>query len=239
LTSSLLASLRVVEGLLRISGATLVDAALAGVSTERSEERLRWWARRVVEATGIDLRVEGRQHLAAGESFVVMSNHQSHLDVPCLFHGLTPAMRMVAKKELFRVPLFGPAMRQAGFLEVDRNNRTQAVASLQGGRALLASGLQVWIAPEGTRSPSGNLLPFKKGGFVMALEAEARILPVGIYGTRDVLPVNALRARVGRPVGLVVGAPIATAGKTRDALMSETRDAMLALIEQARLLAAR
>lgn len=234
---SLLASLRLVEGALRISGATLADAALAHVSRTRSDERLAWWSRRVVEATQIDLRIEGREHLESPESFVIMSNHQSHLDVPCLYRALTPTMRMVAKKELFRIPLFGPAMREAGFIEVDRQNREQAVASLQGGSSLLREGIHIWIAPEGTRSTTGDLLPFKKGGFVMAVGAGVRILPVGLYGTRNALPVHSLRTRLGQRVGLVVGAPIATAGKERDALMAETREAITALVQRARALA--
>lgn len=233
---SLLASLRLVEGILRISSATLADAARSSASPTRSSERLAWWARRVMEAAQIDLRIEGREHLTPGESFVIMSNHQSHLDVPTLYHALSPAMRMVAKKELFRIPIFGPAMRQAGFIEVNRQDRAQAVASLQSGHALLREGLHLWIAPEGTRSTSGELLPFKKGGFVLALDAGARILPVGLHGTRDVLPVHALRTRLGRPVGLVVGAPIDPRGKDRDALLHETRDAISSLMQRARAL---
>jgi 1-acyl-sn-glycerol-3-phosphate acyltransferase len=234
---SLLASLRLVEGIVRISGATLVDAATSGVSRERSERRLAWWARRVIENARIDLRVEGREHLVPGESFVILSNHQSHLDVPTLFHALTPAMRMVAKKELFRFPLFGPAMREAGFIEVDRQNRAQAIASLQGGLSLLREGLHVWIAPEGTRSITGELLPFKKGGFLLATSAGVRILPVALHGTRDALPVHALRIRLGCPVGLVLGAPIETRGKEPDALLEETRDAIATLHRRARELA--
>jgi 1-acyl-sn-glycerol-3-phosphate acyltransferase len=232
--SSLRASLQIVGGVLRISGATLLDAALGKASREEANRRLGLWARHVVASTQIDLRVEGREHLRDGHPLVIMSNHQSHLDVPCLYASLSPAMRMVAKKELFRFPLFGPAMRQSGFIELDRSDRARAIASLHDAHALLSGGLHVWIAPEGTRSPTGELLPFKKGGFVMALESGAPVLPVGIHGTRDVLPVSALRARLGRRVAVVVGEPIASAGKGRDELMLETRTAIEALIKRAR-----
>lgn len=231
---SVLASFRLLDGLLRISGGTVLDSLLHRYSHDRSDERLAWWARRVVTSARMDLRVIGRENLLHDERFVIMSNHQSHLDVPTLFHALSPRMRMVAKKELFRFPIWGSAMRQSGFVEIDRGNREQAIESLNEARRVLDQGFHVWIAPEGTRSPSGDLLPFKKGGFMLALGAGARILPVGILGTRDALPVHATRVRVGVPVTVAIGAPIDTRGKERDALVSETRSAIEALVAQAR-----
>lgn len=234
---SLLASLRLAEGVFRISSATLLDVALSQVSRERSDQRLAWWARHIIEVAQIDLRVEGREHLKNSEALVIMSNHQSHLDIPCLFHALTPTMRMVAKKELFRIPIFGSAMHATGFVEVDRHDRQQAIASLRSSGALLREGIPIWIAPEGTRSISGELLPFKKGGFILAMEARVPILPVGLYGSRHVLPVHAVRTRIGQRVGLVVGTPISTAEKTLDALMMEVREVIATLLSRARVLA--
>ncbi|MCS6899556.1 MAG: lysophospholipid acyltransferase family protein [Myxococcales bacterium] len=235
--SSLRVSLRLAEGLLRVSGVTLLEAAISGMSRERFEQRIAWWARRVVEDTQINLRVEGREHLVPGESFIIMSNHQSHLDIPILFHAVTPAMRMVAKKELFRFPIFGQAMREAGFIEVDRQNRAQAISSLRSSLSLLREGLHVWIAPEGTRSVSGELLPFKKGGFWLALEAGVRILPVALHGTRDVLPVHAIRTHLGRSVGLAIDAPLNTQGKDISTLVAETYAVITALHRRAKELA--
>src|SRR5688572_7441235 len=153
---------------------------------ERYDRRLEEWARRLVKAARIDLVVEGREHLATDEAFVMMSNHQSHFDIVVLFHVLKRRVRMVAKKELYRVPIFAGAMRVAGFIEIDRSDRHQAVAALSGAKDAIAAGTSIWIAPEGTRSETGRLGPFKKGGFHLALTAEARILPITIDGTRKV-----------------------------------------------------
>jgi 1-acyl-sn-glycerol-3-phosphate acyltransferase len=230
-------ALRVAASVLQTSGAIVLDDALGRGSLDRTHDRLRAWARQAMATTGIDLRVEGA--LPPGGTFVLMSNHQSHLDIACLYAALGPGMRMVAKKELFAFPFFGRAMRASGFIELDRQDRGRAIASLSGARAILDRGLHLWIAPEGTRSVSGELLPFKKGGFMMALEAHAAIVPIGLHGTHDALPPHALRVRTRCPVGVVIGDPIPTDGQSRDALMATTREALVALVARARALAAR
>jgi 1-acyl-sn-glycerol-3-phosphate acyltransferase len=121
-----------------------------------------------------------------------------------LFHVAGPNLRMIAKKELFHVPIFGGALEASGFIEIDRSDRNAAIRSLQRARDLLASGTHVWIAPEGTRSPTGQLLPFKKGAFYLALEARLPILPITLRGTRDVLPARGLLSRPGARVDVVV-----------------------------------
>ena len=231
---SLRAALQVAGSVLGTSASIVVDQALHRVSIERTNDRLRSWAHGAIASTGIDLRTEGS--VPPGGPFVLMSNHQSHLDIASLYATLGPAIRMVAKKELFRFPFFGQAMRATGFIELDRQHRDRAIASLQGAGTLLDKGLHLWIAPEGTRSVTGELGPFKKGGFMVSLETGAPILPIGIHGTRDALPVHALRLRRGQRVGVVIGDPIPTAGQSRDALMATTRDAIASLVARARLL---
>ena len=140
---------------------------------------------------------------------------------------------MVTKKELFRVPVWGKAMRQSGFIEIDRKNRERAIESLRAAKATLLTGVHVWIAPEGSRSRDGTMLPFKKGGFMTALDSDTRILPVGIAGTRDVLPADELKSRTDQTVAVVIGAPIDVAGKDRDALMAETRATLERLVVRA------
>jgi 1-acyl-sn-glycerol-3-phosphate acyltransferase len=232
------ASLQTLDGLFRISALTLVDAFRGDVRRDKSDARIAWWSRRVVENTPIDLRVRGRERLEGGETFLMMSNHQSHYDIPVLFHGVSSGIRMVTKAELFRMPVFGPALREAGFIEVDRSNRHQAIASLRRAREALRAGTHVWIAPEGTRSRTGELLPFKKGGFMLAREASLPILPVGIAGTRDVLAADAWLTARGQRVGVAIGEPISPEGKTRAALMAETRRALDALMAEAEALRA-
>src|ERR1041385_1261460 len=113
---------------LKVSVPTIVQAAAGNLSTETCNERLDAWSRNIVEYVGLRIDVRGREHLPPGEAFVVMSNHQSHFDIPVLFQALQIPLRMVAKKELFRIPFMAGAMRAAGFVEVDRKNRVSAIS---------------------------------------------------------------------------------------------------------------
>lgn len=234
--ASLLLSLRNTFEVLAVSAPTVVEAARGRLTREACDERLARFARHVVANANLHVTVHGRENAAlrpAGGGFVVMSNHQSHYDIPMLYHALGGSMRMVAKKELFALPVFGRAIRDAGMIEVDRGDRERAIRSLNGAKAQLASGMDIWIAPEGTRSVTGELLAFKKGGFILALETEAPILPVTIQGTRDILPVHGLRSRAGGDVAITIHRPVDSAaiaaahGDTaRDVLMREVRAAI-------------
>ena len=136
---------------------------------------------------------------------------------------------MIAKKELYAIPIFGRAMRAAEFIEVDRGDHQRAIESMKAAAAKLRSGVNVWIAPEGTRSATGALGPFKKGGFVLALETRTRILPVTIVGTRDVLPLHAMQVRRGQRVDAVFHPPIDPARygwERRDELVDLVRRAI-------------
>lgn len=194
-----LALLAVAETL-RISAPTVVDAALGRLTREACDHRLAEWSTRLLREAEVDLDVHGDEHARTGEQFVVMSNHQSNFDVPVLYRVFPGCMRMVAKTELYRIPLFGRAVRAAEMIEVDRANKERARQSIAVAKERLASGVHVWIAPEGTRSATGKLGPFKKGGFILALETGAKILPITIDGTRHVLPPHTLRVRKGQRV---------------------------------------
>jgi 1-acyl-sn-glycerol-3-phosphate acyltransferase len=152
-----------------------------------------------------------------------MSNHQSHLDIPVLYRVVRGRMRMVTKVELTRVPVWGRAMREAGMVVVDRGDSKQAIASLRAAIEQIRGGTSVWIAPEGTRTRTGALLPFKKGGFRLALDAGVPILPIAIAGTRDAMPADGFRCVRGKRVDVWVGAPIAVAGLTTEALSARVR----------------
>src|SRR5262249_5121630 len=142
------------------------------------------------------------------EVFVLMSNHRSLYDVPLLIESFPRTLRMVTKTELFKVPIWGPAMREAGFIELDRNNRHRAREGIQLAKARLAQGINVWIAPEGTRSRSNQLGAFKSGGFRLAIDAGLRILPVAIRGTERVLPADGVRVNRGATVELEFSHPV-------------------------------
>ncbi len=192
---------------LAISAPTVVDAALGRVTKAACDARIERWSAQVVRRLGAHVEVRGREN-ARGGPFVIMSNHQSHYDVPLLFHVLGSNLRMVAKQELFRIPVFGAAMRGAGFISVDRADRARAIESLASARPLLESGTHLWIAPEGTRSRTGALGPFKKGGFLLAEQLGVPILPITICGTRDILPSSGVLSSPGQRVVVTIHPPV-------------------------------
>ncbi len=205
---SLALSLRTVYETFNICWPTVLDGALGRVRKDVCDERLRSWSQKVVAHMRIELEVHGRENLEPGRTYLVMSNHQSHYDIPVLFAVLGGSIRMIAKQELFKIPVFGGAVREAGFISIDRSDRARSVESLAIARRALASGVHVWIAPEGTRSRTGKLLPFKKGGFNLALDAKLPILPITIDGTKDILPPNGMRSRPGVHVKVTIHPPI-------------------------------
>ena len=247
---SLVLTLRNAYEAFAISLPTVVDGARGRLTQRECDERLETFAAHVMRNAEIAVSVRGREHLEGaqssrgglgstnprGHTYVVMSNHQSHYDVPVLYYVLGGRMRMVAKKELFAVPLFGRALRTAGMIEVDRGNRSRAIASLAAAKEQLEAGTQIWIAPEGTRSETGELLPFKKGGFVLALDMKAPILPITIKGTRDVLPSHGMLSRHGVEVHVTIHPPIDTAPfASRCGTVAETKAARDALMNDVRL----
>jgi 1-acyl-sn-glycerol-3-phosphate acyltransferase len=192
---SLLLSLRNAYETLAIAAPTVVDSVRGKLSRDVCDARLAHWASQVVGNTGMRVTVSGREHVDPSLTYLIMSNHQSHYDVAVIYYVLGSTIRMVAKRELFSIPVFGRAIEVAGFISVDRGNTRSAIASLEGARASLSRGVPIWIAPEGTRSVTGQLLPFKNGGFVLAIETGAPILPVSIQGTRNALRAKELRSR--------------------------------------------
>lgn len=155
------------------------------------------WARDILAAAGAEAVIEGAERLPPGP-VVVMANHSSYLDVPVLFDRLPYEVRFVAKKELQYVPFFGWGAKALGNIFVDRGKSEQARASLDHGAVDIANGVTVVIFPEGTRSTGGKLLPFKKGGFVLALKSGVPIVPVAIVGANDVLPRGATFTKPGK-----------------------------------------
>jgi len=218
---------------LAISVPTLADAVRARVTKEKSDLRLAGWASNIVKNARLGIDVVGRENLGRfpdglGPSYLVMSNHQSLYDIPVLFYVLGSNLRMVTKKELFRVPIFGKALALGGFISIDRGDRHAALASLEIAKKMASDGTHVWIAPEGTRSRTGDLLPFKKGGFNLAIDAVLPLLPVTLRGTRDVLQAKGLRSSPGAHVTVTIHRAIDpraySEGKAgRDRLMNDVR----------------
>lgn len=209
-TSLLVALLQTAETA-RVAATTLVESAVRGSSPrEEIDRRIRRWARRAQQYSQMQVRVEGEEHLrlCANETFVVMSNHQSNWDIPTIYYAFPYTLRMVAKMEMKKIPLMGSAMDKAEFVFVDRTDKRQAFKAIRQAEQTLRSGVNVWIAPEGTRSRDGRLGPFKKGGFIMALDTETRILPCTLDGTRHVVPPGAARVRRNVPVTVKYHPPV-------------------------------
>jgi len=191
------------------------------------------WARSILAASPIEVTVTGLSNIDPAKSYVYMSNHQSNYDIPVLLGHLPVQFRWLAKIELFRIPLFGYAMKRAGYICIDRSNRESAFESLKKAAGIIRDGVSVMIFPEGTRSRDGNIGSFKKGGFVLAIESGVPILPVIIRGTFSVMPKSRLLIKPGK-VTLEILKPVETKGftrETKDALMEKIRNIMREYVE--------
>jgi 1-acyl-sn-glycerol-3-phosphate acyltransferase len=218
-----------------VLGVWIIGRALVGANQEASHRIAQWWGRRILRVSGVQVHVVGQANLEKERSFILMPNHQSHFDIPVLLGCLDTQFRWLAKAELFRIPVFGRAMRGCGYISIDRSNREAAFASIRQAADTIRGKASVLIFPEGTRSTDGKLLPFKKGGFVLAVDSGVPILPIGIYGTGDILPKKRLILDP-RSVVLWIGAPIDTSGyrrETKDALMAEVRQALCEAVTHA------
>jgi 1-acyl-sn-glycerol-3-phosphate acyltransferase len=183
--------------------------------------------------SGIRYRVAGREHLPAAPA-VFCSNHESNVDPLVLFRALHPYLHILYKAELHKIPILGTVFDVGGFVAVERGNRERALASIGRGSDSLRAGNSFLIFPEGTRSRSGELLPFKKGGFIMALQASVPIVPVAVQGGRAAMRKG---SAIVRPVHVSVriGEPIPTAGLTladRDALIERVRARIRVLLDE-------
>ena len=182
---------------------------------------------------GIRYRVAGRGPVPA-TAVVFCANHESNVDPPVLFHALHPQLHVLYKAELHKFPIMGTVFDVGGFVPIDRGDRDKAMASIARGAESLRAGHSFLIFPEGTRSRTGHLLPFKKGGFIMALEAQVPIVPVAVQGGRSAMRKGSALVRPVR-VSVRIGAPIPTAGLTmndRDRLIEQVRREVIRLLEE-------
>lgn len=189
---------------------------------------VRRWARALLWTCGISVETCGTDNIPSDGSFIIMSTHKSHFDIPVLISEVPRQFRIVAKKVLFKIPIFGWAMRAAGYVSVDRSDRTQAFASLDAAAERVRAGMPLLIFPEGTRSPDGSLGPFKKGGFVLATKAKTLLVPVVVDGTYEILPKTTWRTIPGR-VRVTFGTPIDAGAYSiddKEKLMEDVRRAM-------------
>ncbi len=167
----------------------------------------RFFIRLLFWVAGVRLVIHGRVELPAERACVYMSNHLSNVDPPLLLYALPGQMSVLAKKELFSVPLLGWVMRLGELVPVDRSDKDASHAAIDLAAERLAAGRPFLVFPEGTRSLDGMLLPFKRGSFVLAEKGQAPIVPVTLKGTREIMPKGSLRLRPGR-VDVHIHSPI-------------------------------
>lgn len=192
----------------------------------------RRWAAALLRAGRVEVRLSGAEHLHATGPGILVANHESWFDVLALAAHLPVSYCFVGKAELTRIPVFGPAWQACGNIPIDRSDHDAAVRSLdRAGEQLRRQAGVVILFPEGTRSPDGHMLPFKKGAFVLALKLGVPVIPVGIGGSRDVMPKGRWRVRPGT-IRVRVGPPIAVEGldeADRDELVARARAVVEAL----------
>jgi 1-acyl-sn-glycerol-3-phosphate acyltransferase len=176
-----------------------------------SVDRLYWaamWAAYTgVKLAGVEVELRGYDDFDHKGTYIFMCNHVSNLDPPIVIPLIPRRTSVLVKKELFRIPILAHAMRLARFVPVDRRNRDAAIASIQAATEVLRSGINMSVFPEGTRSPDGKLLPFKKGPFHLAMESGVPILPISIYGTEALMGKGSWALEKGR-VTVVFHQPI-------------------------------
>jgi len=188
------------------------------------------WAWVTIIAGRVEISVRGAENIKKGQSYIIISNHQSLYDISALVTKLRIQFRWIIKKELLKAPLFGYALYASRNIFIDRSNREKSVESIQKGMSRLPPGTGVMFFAEGTRSPDGKIHAFKKGGFVTAIAGKTPILPVTVNGSRKILPKKSAVVNPGH-IEVVVGEPIDTAGYSHDTvedLMTKTRNLIVA-----------
>ena len=189
------------------------------------------WARDIIAAAGTPVELQGADRIPRNQPVVYASNHSSMFDIWALAATLPGSVRFVAKQELVKVPLVGRAMLAAGHVAIDRFNRARAFEAYERAAAVIRGGISAVVFPEGTRSRTGELLPFKNAPFGLAIAAGVPVVPVYVHHSFQILPKGGVRLHP-RPIRVLIGEPIATAGLSldhRQLLAERTRAALLAL----------
>ena len=193
---------------------------------------IRFWAGAIVWAAGIDLRSENIERSDRNQRYIIVANHYSYFDIPCIFVAIPQPIRFMAKVSLFKIPIFGWSIGRAGFIPIDRKNRRTAVKSFELAVERIRKGNTVVVFPEEGRSRERTMREFQRGGFLLALRSGLPILPVAIDGTFDVYSANAWKVTPG-PVTVRVGTPIPTEGLTvrdKERLLNESRAQILSML---------
>jgi 1-acyl-sn-glycerol-3-phosphate acyltransferase len=186
----------------------------------------RQWALDLIRVNGVEIDVEGLERIPNGTPCVFAANHLSLVDIWLLLAVLPGRLRFLAKREISYYPFLGRALRAARHIFVDRGDLGRAMEAYREAAQVMRSGMSAIVFVEGTRSRDGELRPFKKGAFVLAIAAGVPVVPVRIDGTFEMLPRGSLAIRPGR-TRVRIGEPISTIGMTyedRDMLLGQCRE---------------
>ena len=192
----------------------IIGILVLRMSTRQIKAVPRWWSRTIAKCSGVEVRVEGLEHLEQDRPYIFAANHQSQFDIFALDGFLMVDFRWMAKKELFRIPIVGTAMRLAGSISIDRSRGRQAMKSLIEAATRIASGTSVVIFPEGTRTRDGRLQPFKSGAMYLAIKSGVDIVPMAITGGFEIMPKGSFRIKPGRMV-IKIGQPVSSKDYTQ------------------------
>jgi len=191
----------------------LLDTSLLKRSQVKAQIYPRLWAIILTRVAGVRIRVTGMENIDKEQTYVFAGNHTSQFDIYSFQARFPHDFRWIAKKELFRIPIFGPAMRKVGFISIDRSHGRKALKSLNKAAKRIADGSSVLIFPEGTRSKNGRLHAFKSGAILLAIKSGVPVVPVGFNNVSQVLPKGKLLPRGGE-VEIRIGRPIPTTDYT-------------------------
>jgi 1-acyl-sn-glycerol-3-phosphate acyltransferase len=189
----------------------------------------KFWTNSILLAAGVKLEIFGLEKINRNRSYIFIGNHQSHFDVLSVFSAIPFTVRFMAKKELYRIPIFGWALAATGTIKIDRANRQRAIASMNDALDRISNGVSVVVFPEGTRSDDGEIQPFKKGGFVLAIRGGIPIIPISVSGSRFILRKHSRNVTSGR-IKMVFGDPIDTSKysyQQREELSDFTRNVII------------
>ena len=187
------------------------------------------WARGVLRACGVKVEVRGLASVEADLPRIYMANHQSAFDIFTLLACLPVDFKFILKRELMKIPLFGPAMKRADYIAIDRGDPRKAVASINSAAERIKAGASVLIFPEGTRSADGRIQAFKKGGFHLAVKSGCDIVPITIINSRNIVQKGSMRINSGK-ITMSIGEPIGIKGygkRNLEQLMARVRDSMI------------
>lgn len=213
----------------------IIRSSFGCLSREIADKTIHIWAKKLLKVVGVSKNIsrETSLDIIPGRRYILMSNHASHYDIPLIISTFPEmSIRMIGKKELFSVPIWGKALHKAEFMSIDRQNRRQALKDLEVAKEKLASGITTWVAPEGTRTRTGEMGELKKGGIVLAIQTEAIIIPVGIKGSHKILPPDTWQFSTQETVDMNVGKPIDAKEytlKQRNELLEKVKTALHAL----------